>query len=109
MLKKIALISLFVVSITGAATATCLIDFWTENLPLFSVGTSYNFQIDVCCGTAPYTFTVYSGSLPTGLSMNSSGLITGTPTVHNQNDTFCVTVTDAVGCHLTRCFDASSE
>jgi hypothetical protein len=31
-------------------------------------------------GTAPYTFTLYSGSLPPGLSLSSGGLISGTPT-----------------------------
>ena len=31
-------------------------------------------------GTAPYTWTVLSGSLPTGLTMNPSGSISGTPT-----------------------------
>jgi hypothetical protein len=109
MKKRIALLSLLALMVTGLAFGTCLIDFWTESLPLFFVGTNYSFQIDVCCGTAPYTFTVYSGTLPSGLSMNSSGLITGSPTVHNFNDTFCVTVTDAVGCHLTRCYDVNTD
>ena len=109
MFKKIALVSILVISIASFATASCLIDFWTESLPLFFVNTSYNFQLDVCCGTAPYTFAVYSGTLPPGLSFNTStGTITGTPTTA-YNDTFCVTVTDAVGCHLTRCYDATSE
>jgi outer membrane autotransporter protein len=31
-------------------------------------------------GTAPYTFSIESGSLPAGLSMNSAGVVSGTPT-----------------------------
>ncbi len=45
------------------------------------VGTSYAETISVTGGTTPYTFSITSGSLPTGTSLNSStGLISGTPT-----------------------------
>ncbi len=46
-------------------------------------------------GTAPYVWTISSGTLPAGLSINSStGLITGTPTAASA-PTFTVLVTDA--------------
>jgi hypothetical protein len=41
--------------------------------------TEYNHAYSVI-GTAPVTFTVDSGSLPTGLTMDSQGVISGTPT-----------------------------
>ena len=50
-----------------------------------------------------------SGSLPPGLTMSSSGLITGSPTQDNYNNTFCVTMTDANGCHQTQCYDVNSS
>lgn len=40
----------------------------------------YSFQFTAAGGTPPYTFFVASGALPDGLSMDSSGNITGTPT-----------------------------
>ena len=42
--------------------------------------TAYSATI-TASGTAPITFSLYSGSLPTGLSFNrSTGVISGTPT-----------------------------
>ena len=50
----------------------------TDTLDPATAGTAYSYQLGVS-GTPPITFTV-KGKLPDGLSMNSSGLITGTPT-----------------------------
>ncbi len=44
------------------------------------LGSSYNQTIVASGGTAPYTFSVSSGSLPTGLTISSSGILSGTPT-----------------------------
>jgi len=46
-------------------------------------------------GTGPYTFTLTSGSLPTGLSLASGGAISGTPTATGLFN-FTVTATDTV-------------
>jgi len=44
-------------------------------------GVAYSVTLTGAGGTAPYTFAVVSGSLPTGLSLNgSTGVISGTPT-----------------------------
>lgn len=49
-------------------------------------------------GTAPYTYSLASGSLPTGLSLNAStGTITGTPS-GTGTSTFTISATDAAGC-----------
>lgn len=60
-----------------------------------SVGSAYSFQFNVTGGTAPYTF-VLEGALPAGLTMSSSGLITGTPTAAGTTN-FTVTVADTAG------------
>ena len=44
-------------------------------------GTAYNFPCPATGGVGPYTYSISSGALPTGLSLNTStGAITGTPT-----------------------------
>lgn len=105
MLRKIGIISLLVVLVAAYGIAC---ENLTESLPWFFIGHTYSVQIEGY-GAAPFTFTVYSGSLPPGLSMNSSGLITGSPTQDNYNNTFCVTMTDHNGCHQTVCYDVNSS
>lgn len=65
-------------------------------LPPGTVGTIYSEQLLASGGTGSYTFTTGAGFLPDGLSMNSAGLITGTPTV-SEDTLFTVTLTDSAG------------
>lgn len=59
------------------------------------VGTAYSETISAVGGTSPYTYAVTSGSLPGGLSLNSStGVISGTPTTA-ATASFTITATDA--------------
>ena len=60
-------------------------------------GSAYSETINAQGGTSPYTFTVTSGSLPTGTSLNSSsGVISGTPSA-TGTFSFTITVTDSLG------------
>ncbi|MCC7601251.1 IPT/TIG domain-containing protein, partial [Janthinobacterium sp. FW305-129] len=43
------------------------------------LSTPYSQQMSTSNGTAPYTYVVESGSLPPGLTLSSSGLVSGTP------------------------------
>lgn len=54
-------------------------------------------------GTAPYVFTVASGALPAGLSLSSTGVLSGAP---SGSGSFAVTVraTDALGFSGTRAY-----
>ena len=65
-------------------------------LPQGTVGVAYSQTITASGGTAPYTYSITAGSLPTGLPF-TNGLISGTPTA-NGTFTFTVTATDANGC-----------
>jgi hypothetical protein len=57
-------------------------------------GTAYSETISVQGGSGPYTFSVSSGALPSGLSLNtSSGVISGTP-LATATYTFAIQVTD---------------
>src|SRR5207249_7516544 len=68
----------------------------TADLPDGKVGTFYSTNLVVSGGHTPYSWQPAQGSgpLPPGLSLASSGLISGTPTVAGVYN-FTVSVTDA--------------
>jgi len=68
----------------------------TTDIPRGKKGDPYSLQLLAANGTLPFTWTLVSGSLPSGLSMNASGLISGTPTVFGTFS-FSVKATDATG------------
>jgi hypothetical protein len=71
-------------------------------LPNGSVGAAYNQVVSGSGGTAPYTFVVSSGALPTGLLLDpTTGAITGIPTTAATFN-FTITATDAGGCSGSR-------
>jgi hypothetical protein len=59
------------------------------------VGVSYSADLNVILGVAggvkPYTFSLSSGSLPTGLTLSPSGVVSGTPSGAGSKS-FSVTV-----------------
>lgn len=74
-------------------------------LPNGSIGTPYDQILAVTGGTSPFTWSISSGSLPTGLSLNSTtGEITGTPTSATTpvpSSTLTIAVTDSSSVPLT--------
>jgi hypothetical protein len=53
----------------------------TSGLPSAAVGAAYSAQLSASGGAGSYTWSVSSGSLPAGLSLNAAtGVISGTPT-----------------------------
>ena len=83
------------ITINSALSVTC------ASVTTGEVGVAFNSgPMTVTGGTAPYTYSVV-GTLPAGLSLNSStGAITGTPTASGS---FSVKVTDADGATSTGC------
>jgi hypothetical protein len=68
----------------------------TTSLATSTVGATYSQTIGTTGGTAPVTFTAPASSLPPGLTLNSSGVITGTPTAAGSFS-FTVSAEDAAG------------
>lgn len=76
----------------------------TSSLPGGTVGSAYSATVSATGGTPPYTWSVSSGSLPSGLSLNSSsGTITGTPSSANTFN-FTIKVTDSANGTATQSF-----
>lgn len=75
----------------------------TRELPRGKKGESYITQFFATNGKQPYSWTLVSGSLPTGLSLNLAGVLSGTPTVAGTF-TFGVRVTDSTGTTATVTF-----
>jgi PKD repeat protein len=66
-------------------------------------GALTNPTLNAAGGTAPYTFTVTSGSLPPGVTLSSNGLLLGTSmTLERATFPIAVTAVDANGCRATR-------
>jgi hypothetical protein len=65
-----------------------------SSLPVGQVNAAYSATMTAIGGTAPYTWSVASGSLPAGLSLSAVGVITGTPTASGAS-TFTAQVSDA--------------
>ena len=66
----------------------------TTSLPDAIVGAAYGATLVAAGGTAPYSWTLSGGSLPVGLALSPSGVITGTPTGQGSA-TFTVQAIDA--------------
>ncbi len=72
----------------------------TGTLPYAAVGAAFQQSLAGSGGTAPYTWSLVSGSLPTGLALSSAGQITGTAT-HVGVFPFTVKLTDAAAGTVT--------
>jgi hypothetical protein len=90
------------VNICGAGPLCGVITVNPPTLANGSIGTAYNDTVTASGGTAPYTFSVSSGALPTGLLLNpATGNISGSPTVAATFN-FTITAADAGGCFGSR-------
>lgn len=68
------------------------------------IGAAYSTTLTATSGTAPLTWSVSTGTLPTGLTLSAEGVLSGIPTAINSGSTFTVRVADANGCFTTRSY-----
>lgn len=77
-----------------------------NNPPSGPLNQAYTHTFTATLGNPPYTFSISAGALPTGLTMNAAGVVTGTPTAIGTFN-FTVQVIDAtprtstVNCSIT--------
>jgi acid phosphatase len=76
------------------ASSTTSLAISTNGLPAGTVTVPYSAQLNATGGTAPYSWALSTGSLPAGLTLSSSGMISGTPATAGASS-FTVQVTDA--------------
>lgn len=80
-------------SMTLTINVLGMLQITAATLPPAVVGQAYSFQLSATGGTGNYSWMVTAGSMPTGLTLSSSGLISGLPTVQGSSS-FTVTVQD---------------
>lgn len=68
----------------------------TGTLPNGAVGQTYTQTLKASGGVEPYTYTVTAGNLPAGLTLSTTGTISGAPTTPGASS-FTVTATDSEG------------
>jgi len=78
----------------NAVTSTLKIT--TAQLPAGTLANAYTSTLVATGGTPPYTWSLSSGALPSGLAMNSAGNISGSPTVAGTSP-FTVILKDSTG------------
>jgi hypothetical protein len=83
-------------------TDMSIVTIITSSLPDGTVGTAYSQTLSASGGTSPYTWSIDSGALPSGLALNSStGIITGTPTASGIASV-SFRVTDSLGIYAAK-------
>lgn len=88
-------------SLTMVIRAPAALSITTASLPGGTVGSSYNAALAASGGTPPYSWSLASGGLPPGLTLNTGGQISGTPSVAGTFG-FTVRVQDAANGNVTR-------
>ncbi|MFT3707921.1 MAG: putative Ig domain-containing protein [Archangium sp.] len=86
---------------------TSAVDITTASLPAVvnSTTSQYQFQLGAAGGVAPYSWRLAAGALPTGMVLQSDGLLFGAPrNASNGNTPVTIEVRDQVGGRATKQF-----
>jgi catechol 2,3-dioxygenase-like lactoylglutathione lyase family enzyme len=88
---------------TGIYLQDLSIPHVSELALLAANGEAYSLQLSASRGTAPYSWTLASGSLPPGLSLSADGAVSGIPAATGVFE-FTVQASDAQGATATKTF-----
>jgi len=84
-----------VLSISVSASSASPLTINTSSVPGGKTGVSYSATVAAAGGTQPYVWSIASGALPAGLTLNTAnGVISGTPAFAGQSS-FAIKVTDS--------------
>lgn len=82
-------------------TSPIALNLWPTDTYTFSTGRTYNYTLPIG-GTGTKNVSIISGSMPTGLSLSSTGVVTGTmagtgytPGIADANNTLTINATDS--------------
>lgn len=104
-MRKILVVSLVLFLFVAGTAAACYLDILDEYIPPGFVSTPYSHQMSVYGGSGSYTWSVWAGSLPAGLSISSSGVISGTPTTTGSTLVYLRVIDNAdTSCPATRAY-----
>ncbi len=81
-------------SISNSLSVIPVLDISGSNLNTATVNSFYSTSLTALGGVTPYTWSVVSGQLPSGLVLSPSGVLSGTPTSQGAS-TFTVLVSDS--------------
>jgi hypothetical protein len=82
-------------SITITVNPPAALAVTTTSLAGAALGVAYSQTLQATGGVQPYQWSITSGSLPSGLTLSSAGVISGTPNGSTGTSNFTVTVTDS--------------
>jgi hypothetical protein len=84
-------------ALTFTITSVNPISITTTSLPNASHKKSYNYQLQASGGILPYTWSFISGTLPGGINLSDSGILSGTPlpVASDTSFTFAVQARDS--------------
>jgi Putative Ig domain len=81
------------VTITAGSSNPGPLSITTRSVSNATAGAAYSSPLNATGGKAPYTWTLFSGTLPTGITVHSTGSLSGT-TTQTGSFNFTVNVTD---------------
>ena len=93
--------SLTITKVLVLTVNTVPISITTASVAAGTIGTSYSQTLTATGGTTPYAWVVSSGTLPTGLTLSSAGVISGVPSAAANAVSVTFQVTDASSPILT--------
>jgi uncharacterized protein YhjY with autotransporter beta-barrel domain len=95
----------FTITITPPSSAIVVAP---TSLPTLTAGTPFSQTLSSTGGAGPYTYSLASGSFPSGLTLSPSGVLSGTPT-HRGLYSFSVRSEDSTGAFSVKSYSGSVQ
>ena len=85
----------FALDVVGPASTVAQLLISVQTPPSGKVGVPYTYSLAGTGGTAPYKWTLASGTLPAGLTLSTDGTVSGTPTLPIGTANFTLQLADS--------------